>query len=254
MARTPAHEIAPSARAPTHVRRAPREFLSTSCARSAPNVVQFSRRNFIAGAAAGAAVLAMPKLARANNNQPKVIVIGGGIAGLNCALTLRDKGYASTVYEASGRLGGRMFSNNNGYWAGNQVSEWCGEFIDTGHKTIRNLAARYGLPLDDLLAAQPKGSDDTYFFDGNYYSKAQANADFEDMFDIVQADLDAAPFPTLYNSFTADGFELDHMSVYDWIESRVPGGHRSQLGQLLDVSYTTEYGADSRIQSSLNLL
>ena len=93
---------------------------------------RLSRRNFLAGAAAGAAVLAMPKVARAAN-QPKVIIIGGGIAGLNCALTLRDKGYTSTVYEASGRLGGRMFSNNNGYWAGNQVSEWCGELIDTAH-------------------------------------------------------------------------------------------------------------------------
>ena len=44
------------------------------------------------------------------------------------------------------------------------------------------------------------------------------------------------------------------MSVYDWIESRVPGGHTSRLGQLLDVAYTEEYGADTRDQSSLNLV
>jgi monoamine oxidase len=214
---------------------------------------QMSRRNFLAGAAAGAAVLAMPKVARAAN-QPKVIIIGGGIAGLNCALTLRDKGYSSTVYEASGRLGGRMFSNNNGYWAGNQVSEWCGELIDTAHHTIRNLAARYSLPLDDLLAAQPNNSDDIYHVDGSYYAKSQADTDFEDMFDILNQDVNDAPFPTLYNSFTQDGLELDHMSVYDWIESRVPGGHRSGLGQVLDLAYAIEYGADTRVQSSLNLV
>jgi monoamine oxidase len=44
------------------------------------------------------------------------------------------------------------------------------------------------------------------------------------------------------------------MSVYDWIESRVPGGHDSALGQLLDVAYVIEYGADTREQSALNLV
>ena len=44
------------------------------------------------------------------------------------------------------------------------------------------------------------------------------------------------------------------MSVYDWIETRVPGGHGSPLGQLLDVAYSEEYGADTTDQSSLNLV
>src|SRR6185437_7138138 len=47
---------------------------------------------------------------------------------------------------------------------------------------------------------------------------------------------------------------LDHMSIYDWIDSRVAGGHGSPLGQLLDVSYNIEYGAETRVQSSLNLV
>jgi hypothetical protein len=29
------------------------------------------------------------------------------------------------------------------------------------------------------------------------------------------------------------GIELDHMSVYEWIEASVPGGHASPLGTLL---------------------
>src|SRR5690348_952422 len=113
---------------------------------------KLSRRRFLTGAAAGAAVLALPGRAGARADQPKITIVGGGIAGLTCALHLRDKGLDSTVYEASGRLGGRMFSNT-GYFAANQVSEWCGELIDTGHHTVRNLAARFSLPLDDLHAA-----------------------------------------------------------------------------------------------------
>ncbi|HZJ62005.1 MAG TPA: NAD(P)/FAD-dependent oxidoreductase [Kofleriaceae bacterium] len=214
---------------------------------------RLTRRGFLAGAAAGAAVLAVPGRARAARDQPKITIIGGGIAGLTCALTLRDHNLDATVYEASGRLGGRMFSNT-GYFAANQVTEWCGELIDTGHHTVRNLAARFSLPLDDLHAAEPNGSDETYFFDGQYYPKAQASADFLDIADIVQADLDAAPFPTTFDSFTPEAFELDHLSVRDWIQSRVPGGFASPLGQLLDVAYNIEYGAETTIQSSLNLL
>jgi monoamine oxidase len=44
------------------------------------------------------------------------------------------------------------------------------------------------------------------------------------------------------------------MSLYEYIERRIPGGHRSPLGALLDVAYVIEYGADSTEQSALNLV
>ena len=214
---------------------------------------RIGRRTFLAGAAAGATLLALPRRVRAAGTQPTVTIVGGGIAGMTCALTLRDKGFASTVYEASGRIGGRMFSNT-GYFAANQVSEWCGELIDTGHKTVRKLAGRYNLTLDDLHAAEPTGSHETYRFDNAYYPKAQADTDFEAMFDILQADVTAAGYPTTFDGNTPAGIELDHTSVHAWIASRVPGGHASPLGQLLDTAYAIEYGADTRQQSSLNLI
>jgi monoamine oxidase len=42
--------------------------------------------------------------------------------------------------------------------------------------------------------------------------------------------------------------------VVDWINESVPGGINSKLGQLLDVAYNIEYGAESKEQSSLNLV
>ncbi len=214
---------------------------------------KLSRRRFLAGTAAGAAALALPSRARARTGQPKITIVGGGIAGLTCALTLRDHGFDSTVYEASGRVGGRMFSNT-GYFAANQVSEWCGELIDTGHHTVRNLAARFSLPLDDLHAAEANGATETYLFDGRYYPKSEADADFLAIADVLQADVDAAPFPTTFDSFTPQAVALDQLSVRGWIESRVPGGFGSPLGQLLDVAYNIEYGAETTVQSSLNLV
>jgi monoamine oxidase len=44
------------------------------------------------------------------------------------------------------------------------------------------------------------------------------------------------------------------MSLYDYIETYVPGGHGSSMGRLLDVAYNTEYGNETRLQSSLNLI
>jgi len=212
-----------------------------------------SRRAFVTALGAGAAALALPRVARAKG-QPTIAIVGGGIAGLSCALNLADHGLASTVYEASGRVGGRMFSNTN-YWDQGQVSEWCGELIDTGHVTIQALAQRFALPLDDLHAAEPRKSEDTYKFFGRYYLQRSADTDFlAKVAARVSADADAAGYPTTFDASTPAGVALDAMSVYDWIESRVPGGHRSELGQLLDMAYTIEYAADSTDQSALNLV
>ena len=41
------------------------------------------------------------------------------------------------------------------------------------------------------------------------------------------------------------GEELDGMSILDWIDETFPGGRDSKLGQLLDVAYNIEYGAES---------
>jgi len=219
---------------------------------------RWTRRDFVkaGGAALGAVALGgtVPALAgKAFAGQPRIAIVGGGIAGLNAALTLSDAGYTSTVYEASSRVGGRMHSDTTS-WANGQVSEHCGELIDSGHKTIQQLAKRFGFGLTDLLSAQPNQSTDTFYFLGGYYPNAQANSDFKPVYNQVHSDASAAGYPTLYNSSTARGRQLDQMSLYDYIETYVAGGHASPMGRLLDVAYNTEYGNETRVQSSLNLI
>lgn len=217
-----------------------------------------SRRDFLKGAASAAALTALApalKFSPALAAPPsRIAIVGAGISGLTAALTLKDKGLAATIYEASPRIGGRMHSDRSGYWAHAQVSEFCGELIDSGHTTILGLANRFGLAVDDLLAAQPPGSTDTYFFLNRRYTTAEADADFVPVRAAAKNDLTAAGYPTLWNKYKPAGFSLDHMSVYDWIRTRVPGGHSSPFGKLLDVAYNIEYGAETRDQSSLNLL
>src|SRR5207249_3339967 len=111
-----------------------------------------SRREFLAGAGVTTAAMMLPRRARATQ-QPTIAIVGGGIAGLSCALQLADAGLASTVYEASTRIGGRMHTNFS-YFNEGQTSEWCGELIDTNHQTIRSLAKRFGLDVVDVKHAE----------------------------------------------------------------------------------------------------
>lgn len=211
-----------------------------------------SRRGFLAGSALAAGALAAPRATQAQG-QARIAIVGAGIAGLAAALKLADNGVAATVYEAGNRIGGRMFSNT-GYFDQGQVFEWCGELIDSGHETIIRLAQRFGLVLDDLHAAEPRGSEETYRFFGQYYPKAQADRDFKAIAPLLREDLRlAGPSTTVFES-TPWGRLLNRMSLYDWIEWRVPGGHRSPLGALLDTAYFIELNSDTREQSALNLV
>lgn len=212
-----------------------------------------NRREFMAGVMALSAMAALPKMARAGE-VPRIAIVGAGLAGLTCALTLKDAGVPCTLYEASARVGGRMFSNASAYWKNQQVSEWCGELIDTDHVTVQALAKRFGLKLDDLLAAQPKKSQDSNFLKNSYYSSAQADKDFAAIYDVIMADMAAVGDNTLYNDINAAGRRLDAMSIADWISAKVPGGLDSMLGSLLREAYVPEYGADLEDQSALNLL
>lgn len=184
---------------------------------------------------------------------PRIGIVGAGIAGLNAALTLHDAGYATTVFEAADRVGGRMHSNTT-TWAEAQTSEWCGELIDTEHTTMQALASRFGLPLVDLLAAmEPKG-EDTYFFSGRYYREADTNRDFQPVYRTLREQLATIGPVTRYDTHTPDGYLFDQMSVAQWIEEFVPGGLGSPLGKLLDVAYATENGRDTAEQSALALI
>jgi monoamine oxidase len=154
-----------------------------------------------------------------------IVVVGGGLAGLACADRLRQAGYLAQLHEASDRLGGRCWTRR-GDFADGQVAERGGELIDQGHTHIRQLAQELGLRLDNLLQAEPNGSEPFYFFDGAPYSYDEATDDLKAIWQRVHGDVSAASYPTQFDNFTARGKELDEMSIVDWIEESVTPGHR----------------------------
>lgn len=231
---------------------------------------RLSRRGFLTAGGAMAAAGLVPWKNLRGATGPRIAIIGGGMAGLAAARTLADKGIGCTIYEAMHRAGGRMLSDRpqqqacgtchavnrpvEGTWADNQVTDVFGELIDSNHKAMIAWAKKYGLALTDALAAEPAGSTETYYFFGNRYTKAQADADFKLIFPKLHNDVQAAGYPTTYNSNTPAGRYLDSVSIYQYIEQLVPGGHSAPMGQLLDVAYNIEFGAETADQSALNLL
>src|SRR5215210_429196 len=189
--------------------------------------------------------------ARAAANE-KVVVVGAGLAGLTCAYRLKQSGVTAEVFEASDRVGGRCWSITDTFAP--LVAEHGGELIDTGHLEIRQLCQELRLDLDNLLQGETNGTEPLYYFDGAPYTYANAARDFNAVYQKLHKDVSAASYPTTYAISTERGRELDRMSIVDWIKESVPGGMRSKFGQLLDVAYNIEYGAECSEQSSLNLL
>jgi monoamine oxidase len=214
-----------------------------------------TRREVIAGGTglAVAAALSGPIPRALGAGAPRIVIVGAGLAGLSCAYQLKQAGYRADVYEASDRIGGRCWTRR-GDFADGQIAEHGGELIDQGHTDVRQLAQSLGLSLDNLLAAEPSGTEDFYYFDGQSYSFDDAVDDLKGIWQQIHKDTSAASYPTLFNSSTERGRQLDQMSITDWINAYVPGGMSSKLGQLLDVAYNIEYGAECSEQSSLNFL
>jgi len=229
-------------------------------------VERSTRREFLKTAgAAGLGLTVLGGLAppvRAATDIPRIAIVGAGLAGLTCAYrfsqTKQARNAVVELYDANpSRLGGRCWSGRAGGAEnpfGAQVFERGGELIDQSHTAIRHLAGELGLTLDNLLRATAKGTAMWGYFDGGLYSYEEMTDDIKKIWQQLHKDVSAAGYPTLHDSSTERGRELDRMSIVDWIELYVPGGLSSRLGQLLDVAYTIEYGGEASEQSSLNLL
>ena len=216
-----------------------------------------SRRKFIkgsllgAGAIVGSSVLANTRFLDRFPDLPKDIkigILGGGVAGLHAAYILKNAKLKATIYEASKRSGGRMYTAKDLLGKG-ITTELGGEFVDSIHEDILMLAKKFKLPLIDTKK-DSKLKKQTFYFGGKKY-------DFNDLVKAlapyvksIKADIDSLPENISYKNF-GNADKWDHMSIESYLDEK---GITGWLKQLLDVAFTTEYGLDIKEQSSLNML
>ena len=214
-----------------------------------------SRRRFLRQAGAGSAALALAACAPRVVQAPKaegdeVVVVGAGIAGLTAAWRLRQAGVPVRIFEASSRVGGRMFSLRNHFPDG-QVIELGGELIDTDHVRIRALAEELSIPLDDLLTDDPTLGPELWFANGREYREAEIVAAFVPIAAAIERDLATLGDGDITWNAHNNAQALDAMSISDWLRRE---GTQDWLQTLIEVAYTTEMGLECNRQSALNLL
>ncbi len=221
----------------------------------------FDRRQFLKGAGVAAGIAAASLVGSSTLSPtragaataPKIAIIGGGLAGLRCAHKLWiDRGLKSTVYEAHPDLGGRC-ETGRGLFLNNQIAEMHGEFVNSEHVSVKNLAARYGLGLDDLYAI-PQGTDDTYWINNSRYTSWDVTQDWKAFgYDTFHNAALLVPAPQTYNNHNAQAVTWDKQDVPTWLTNNLPGGNTTKLYKLALEAVRGNFGEPADT-SALNMI
>jgi len=212
-----------------------------------------TRRAMLGGLAGTLAVAAAPGSSGCGGDEDppgeaRIAIVGGGIAGILCAHRLAEAGVQASVYEATDRVGGRMYTGRDLFPEG-QVCELGGELIDSNHTTLFALADELELVLDDRLG-EPYAAlrPDTYWVGGTAVDNDTLLMQLVATIDDIQADFDAA------ESDDAAYAALDVESLSAWLDRRLPLATYRELHAVLDVAYRGEFGLENDQQSALNLI
>jgi monoamine oxidase len=177
----------------------------------------------------------------------KVAIVGAGMAGLNAAYQLKRQGISSTVFEASDRVGGRMFTLKDKFGSG-LTTDIGGEFVDTTHTDILQLVKELDLELYDL--SQDTLVHKTFWFEGRLLGEKDLREAIQPYTDQLLKDIHS--LPPVISHLTADSFrELDQLSILDYLRSI---GISGWLFKFLDMVLTREYGMEAAQQSAINFL
>ena len=222
----------------------------------------YNRRRFISDSAKTAAgislALSMPAVFSACKTKSKtdvdvamldVAILGGGMAGLNCANHLLATTLQFKIFEASKRVGGRILTHYNDLLGLEVYPEFGGDFIDSGHEDMLALAKEFKLELLDLEEEQKSKNliKDIYYFDNRKIGEKEIIKEFKKIASKIAADKDS-----LGDDYgTPEAIKLDYMPLSEYFNSLVC---EPWLKELFVAAFIAEYGLDCNEQSTLNFL
>jgi monoamine oxidase len=188
---------------------------------------------------------------------PKILIVGAGLAGLVVAYRLQRSGVACDLVESCDRIGGRIQSVPNTFQTG-LTSELGGEVFDSHHLACMRLAQSLGLTLVDLWAPHGLETDpiapeptEIYYFGGQRISRSEIWADVEPVAASIATD--RAKFKTFLKTgqITPELVALDRLSIEAYLALKQVS---PRLQKILSLAYTIKYGSEAKQQSCLNFL
>lgn len=182
---------------------------------------------------------------------PRIAIVGAGLAGLSAAYHLQRARLPTVLYEASARVGGRVFSVRDRLGPG-LVTELGAEFIDTGHADLLALVRRFRLQLLDIRDDRSATlEEETFVFGGTRYSARQLGDALQPLVPKLKRDALVLEEGVDYRDASELAQQLDRMSLEEYLDQL---GASGWVRALIDAAYCTEYGLEIGEQSALNFI
>ncbi|MEZ6015804.1 MAG: NAD(P)/FAD-dependent oxidoreductase [Planctomycetota bacterium] len=212
-----------------------------------------SRRQFLAAssAALGATLLSSCNLPgrRYGPSTKRVVVVGGGFAGLAAAYELEAAGYDVTLVEASSKVGGRVRTTTE--FVPGRVVEVGAELIGSNHPTWMTYKDRFGLEMLEL--SESETWEQPVLLDGQRLTREDAAALLGEMDEVFNANI--GPLADTVNAdepwLTPDAKALDQRTTAEWIAGLECS---DRCKRALTIEFTSNNGQDTTRQSFLGNL
>lgn len=218
-------------------------------AKAAPDTIHKSgpgldRRQVLAGIAAMGLAPSLIEPAEARiSKRSRIAIIGAGLAGLVALDRLVAAGFDATIYEARGRVGGRVLTSSGLPEPGLYVEDGA-HLVNTNHADILALARRFDIGLIDRGAMV---THEVFVVDGKAVTAADLIAEFRPLATRIAADAALAE-----EDFDTHGARFDTMSVRQYLDAA--GAAASPRARaLVEATIRTEFGSEPNEVSALEL-
>jgi len=204
-----------------------------------------TRRRVLAALAGGVGALALPRIPAFAQTAQRIVIVGGGLAGLSALDTLAARGIGATLYEARAATGGRTRSVQ-GVFAPDYAFDEGGQLVNSDQADMIRLIRRFGLRMVDRKGFGPV-HEVQIGRNGRIVPEARLARALRPIAARITADSDR-----LDADYDTVAREIDALSVADYLDRhRLPAGDARDA---LETGIRTEYGAEPNEASALELL
>ena len=204
------------------------------------------------------ASLALPLAPARGAEGLQTAILGSGIAGLGAALHLQQARMDYQIFEASPRVGGRIWTEKQ-FNSDGQFVELGAELINKDHRHMIRMARFLGLTLDRFPTGTEAQSKELYYFGGQRYTAADLAEGLKPLARFCRrayAELrsgigDSESLGYAHRQHPGV-LKYDRMSLSRFLDS-VPNLD-AWVKEAIRVGYVCEFGLDAEEQTSINLL